>query len=243
MAPEFGSSDAPFCRDIPLKRMVHVREWPHGHISVDWSASERSARYVCKYLLSDDKNNAWFSLSKKPPLGAAWFAQKAALAVDFNTLPSSFEYLPPGGSKDRSYLMTGATRRDYMNAICINPAMRASMGEWVQKSFDKFERQRFIDICAAVPPEHVFRIIAERLAESARSLSKVQACLLYEDHFQSDLNEDDLCGRFAALLFGIEDNDKAFEAFYRANPDHLQGLISAALREQADRSEPGSGYF
>ncbi len=228
--PEFGSADAPFCREIPFKRMVHIREWPHGHISVDWSASERSARYVCKYLLSDDKNNAWFSLSKKPPLGAAWFAQKAASAVEYGVLPSSFEYLPPGGSKDRPYLMTGATRRDYMNAITINPARRVSMGEWVQKSFDKYERERFIDICAACPPEHVMARMAENCAERALSLSKVQARLLYENYL---MDNSDFSSDVAAAIFGIENNDKAFEAFYRANPEHLRSFVASALAKQA----------
>ncbi|XZQ27849.1 rolling circle replication-associated protein [Rhodobacter capsulatus] len=114
----------PFSRQIPQKRMVHIREWPHGHIKVDWSASEKSARYVCKYLLSDNKNNAWFSLSKKPALGAAWFARKAALARELGVLPSSFEYLPPGGSRNKTYLMTGATRRDYLDAITQDDADR-----------------------------------------------------------------------------------------------------------------------
>lgn len=144
-------SSAPFCREIPQKRMVHIREWPHGHITCDWSASEKSARYVCKYLLSDDKNNAWFSLSKKPTLGSAWFAQKAAKAKEFAVLPSSFNYLPPGGDRGKSYLMTGATRRDYLNAITTDPALRGRMSEWVQKTFDKHHAARIIADLEAQP--------------------------------------------------------------------------------------------
>lgn len=144
---------APFCREIPHKRMVHIREWPHGHISVDWSASERAIRYVCKYLLADDKNNAWFSLSKKPALGAAWFAKKAALARDLQVLPSSFEYLPPGGNRARPYLMTGATRRDYLDAITQDPADRPRMSEWVGKTFDKHEHARAVEERESQSPE------------------------------------------------------------------------------------------
>ncbi|WP_444462071.1 rolling circle replication-associated protein [Rhodobacter capsulatus] len=160
--PAYGTPDAPFCREIPQKRMVHIREWPHGHITVDWSASEKSARYVCKYLLADNKNNAWFSLSKKPALGAAWFARKAALARELGVLPSSFEYLPPGGSKDKRYLMTGATRRDYLDAITQDDADREKMSEWVQKSFDKAQlrrmRERFEALPLADQIEHFERI-------------------------------------------------------------------------------------
>lgn len=160
--PGYGTHDAPFCREIPQKRMVHIREWPHGHIKVDWSASEKSARYVCKYLLADNKNNAWFSLSKKPTLGAAWFARKAALARELGVLPSSFEYLPPGGSRNKTYLMTGATRRDYLDAITQDDADRGKMSEWVQKTFDKAQlrrvRERFEAFTAIERAEAVDRL-------------------------------------------------------------------------------------
>ena len=151
-----------FCRDIPQKQMVHLREWPHGHATVDWSASEASIRYVCKYLLSDNKNNAWFSLSKKPPLGAAWFAKKAAVAVELAVLPVSFEYLPPGGEKGRKYLMTGATRRDYLNAITTDPAHVGRMSEWVRKTFEKHERQRLLLALNSQPWETIWQALVDR---------------------------------------------------------------------------------
>lgn len=141
--PSFADqSYAPFCREIPQERMVHIREWPHGHITVDWSMTEKSVRYVCKYLTKDDKNNAWFSLSKKPALGARFFAAKAAKARELSVLPSSFDYMPPGGNRERPYLMTGASRRDYLNAITQDETRRSRMSEWVQKSFDKQAKQR-----------------------------------------------------------------------------------------------------
>lgn len=169
----YGATDAPFCREIPHKRMVHIREWPHGHITADWSASEQSCRYVCKYLLADNKNNAWFSLSKKPALGSAWFAQKARKAKDFAVLPSSFEYQPPGCSTDRPYLMTGATRRDYLNAITLDPEVRSRMSEWVQKAFDKYELQRFRDECNAHPFEVFFASLKEKLERQEEFTDKI----------------------------------------------------------------------
>lgn len=138
---------APFCREIPSDRdrLIHISEWPHGHVTCEWSGGESAIRYVCKYLLADDKNNAWFSISKKPALGAAWFAQKAARARDYGVLPSSFEYLPPGGNRERPYLMTGATRRDYLAACAPKAADRPRMSEWVQRTYDKHERARRIE--------------------------------------------------------------------------------------------------
>lgn len=146
---------APFSRQIPQKRMYHIREWPHGHIQADWTGDEAAIRYVCKYLLAENKNNAWFSCSKKPTLGHEWFMRKAQKARDLDVLPSSFEYLPPGGRRDRPYLLTGATRRDYLNAISTDPDLKPRMSEWVRKSFEKYERQRWLAIIDALPPDEV----------------------------------------------------------------------------------------
>lgn len=182
-----SQADAPFCREIPQKRMVHIREWPHGHVKCDWSGSERAARYVCKYLLSDDKENVWFSLSKKPALGAEWFAGRAKLARDLGALPSSFEYLPPGGSKDRPYLMTGATRRDYLNAITQDENDRSRMSEWVLKSFDKYSNLRWKKSLESLPLEvqqEAFSAIIDRRADLERLYRKhdqMRLCAFFDD--------------------------------------------------------------
>lgn len=144
----YSQDDAPFCDEIPQMRMVHIREWPHGHVKVDWQINERAIRYVCKYLLKGTKEY-WFSLSKKPALGHAWFQEKAAKARELGVLPSGFEYLPPGGDKSKSYLMTGATRRDYLNAITMDPDDMSRMSEWVAKTFEKHHRKRVQDVLEA----------------------------------------------------------------------------------------------
>lgn len=143
----------PFDDRIPQLRMSHIREWPHGHIFADWSADERSIKYVCKYLLSDQKNRVWLSMSKRPQLGAEWFAQKAEQARKLGVLPSTFDYLPPGATRSRPYVMTGATRRDYLNAIIQNPDGKPKMSEWVLKTFEKHERQRLIESLESLPLE------------------------------------------------------------------------------------------
>lgn len=176
--------DAPFCREIPSKRMVHIREWPHGHIECDWSADARAVRYVCKYLTREDKQNGWFSLSKKPALGAEFFAKRAAMARDLDVLPHSFEYLPPGAKKDGKYLMTGATRRDYLAAVIGDrpdfppdlhgygdPALRARMSEWVRATYEKYERLKLMDNIEAMPFDEFF---AEMLDERKREELRVE---------------------------------------------------------------------
>lgn len=148
-----SQDDAYFCRDIAQMRMTHIREWPHGHIQVDWNADERSLRYVCKYLLKPEKHNAWFTLSKRPALGNEWFMQKAALAKSLGVLPVEWSYLPPGGNPKRKYMITGATRRDYLNAITTNPDDKPRMSEWTLKTFEKHERARLLDYLNKLPLE------------------------------------------------------------------------------------------
>lgn len=156
----WGPENAPFCSEIPHKKMVHLREWPHGHVSVDWSASEESVRYVCKYLQKYEGTQVWFSLSKKPALGAAFFADKAQQALELGVLPQTWNYLPPSGNKDKSYYLRGASRRDYLLAMVpedIRPRFelfsksghQERVNEWVVKSIQKaLKREHLRDLAA-----------------------------------------------------------------------------------------------
>lgn len=160
----------PLSRQMPQQDMCHIREWPHGHVVADWSASEKSVRYCCEYLRQDGKKTAWFSMSKKPPLGFEWFAEKAARNREFGVMPSSFEYMPPGGKPGKVYLMTGATRRDYLNLICQDRDERPRMSKWVRATFDKLERQAFAEACSVSIPwadDH----FAVREAETSRMMA------------------------------------------------------------------------
>ena len=184
-------TSARFSDKIPHNEMVHIREWPHGHILCDWSFSEKSVRYVCKYLLKEDKNSAWLSLSKKPAIGSEWFQQKAAIAKALGVLPSSWNYLPPGGDKDKAYFMSGATRRDYLNAITTNADDMAKANEWTQKTFAKYARQRLLRELEAQPPHVIDAAVNERhereqeqarLAAFFRHLAEV-------DHFDEMMHD------------------------------------------------------
>lgn len=173
--------------------MHHVREWPHGHVVVDWAFSERSVAYVAKYLLAEDKNNAWSSCSKKPPLGAVWFAEKAARARALGVLPSTFEYLPPGASREKPFLMTGATRRDYLNAITVDPALKSRMSEWVLKTFEKHERARLVEFLEGQPLTVLDECFNER-RDSARARYDLQqffANRRYADYLDDLLSQSD----------------------------------------------------
>lgn len=211
----------PLSRQMPQEDMCHIREWPHGHVKTDWSASEKSVRYCCEYLRQDDKKSAWFSMSKKPPLGFEWFAAKAARNVELGVLPSSFEYMPPGGKPGKVYLMTGATRRDYLNMITKDRGERPRMSKWVRATFDKIERQAFVEASDIGKPW-----ADDHFSARQPDLAKLLSRLRFEDFEQdqpSDKFGDEDWVRLAAY-YGIENNGEAFEKFFRENPDFLDRI-------------------
>lgn len=143
-------------------KMSDIEAWPHGHVFVDArGANEAALRYACKYVLKGEPGRCWFSLSKKPSLGSAFFAKKAAQLVERDVMPRSFEYMPPGGTPGKAYLLTGASRRDYLQAIIDglrkkNSALFrhnrmtglfrqtfGSLSEWVQAAVEKLERDEY----------------------------------------------------------------------------------------------------
>lgn len=132
----------------PQQVNFHMHEWPHGHVYADWSADVRAIRYAAKYLNKREPGRSWFSVSKKPALGAAHFAALAARCVAHGVLPAALEYVAPGDSERKQrYLITGASRRDYLLAIidgwCQHrPLDMARLNEWVRAMVEKALKQR-----------------------------------------------------------------------------------------------------
>lgn len=104
------------------------KHWQHGHSvweelkdGYDASAS-RAVRYVCKYLLKNDEDEAAQMLgprlSKKPPLGDAWLRERAAQYVRQGLAPQDLFYTFPdvlgknGGLK--RFKLSGVSAENYM---------------------------------------------------------------------------------------------------------------------------------
>lgn len=150
----FGQGPEP---DIALECNTHIEAWPHGHIFVERPKDWRAMRYVCKYALKEQQAafnpaaQSWFTLSKKPPLGDAFFAALAERTVEMGTLPSTFRYIPPGGSDGFQCTMTGATRREFIRRIVAGYGereLRSRMSQWCAESYDKvlrWEHQRAVE--------------------------------------------------------------------------------------------------
>lgn len=167
--------------DWPQQRRFHIPEWPHGHVFADWNVNDRSMRYVCKYLLKWQGTESWFSLSKKPTLGAAFFKKKARQTIEAGVLPSGFEYLPPGGQKKRPYMMTGATRRDYIAAVVVGWLERRDLdvtrlSQWVRVSLAKYERNLAFKLAATkINLASFLRTFKDELDRRRPSLGQVLA--------------------------------------------------------------------
>ena len=68
--------------------------WPYG-FSYFEPVNQNSVRYNCKYVqkdLDDAEAQGHLAMSKKPPIGAAWFAQEAERYVASGLAPQTLEY-------------------------------------------------------------------------------------------------------------------------------------------------------
>lgn len=196
---------------VPQKRKHHIPHWPHGHVFADWDADERSIRYVVKYILKDNSEESWFSLSKKPTLGSEWFQQKAKQVAELGALPSSFEYMPPGGHKGRPYLMTGATRRDYIAAVFDAFAKKQTLrrdrlSEWVLKGLEKLEYQNAVKYRESLPQDEQLEGLEERLDRARPTISQLQKLKLATDNDAVQFTTEDLKGELVCVrpLHGAE---------------------------------------
>ena len=131
--------------EIPHGRIAHHKAWPHGHVKADWNMDEKAMRYVCKYVLKNEPGKYWFTLSKKPAIGSAWFMEKALAAGQLGVLPRSFLYRPPGGDQGRPYMLRGAVKRDYIRAAFDSYLEHhtldlATCSEWIRDAIVKVWR-------------------------------------------------------------------------------------------------------
>lgn len=122
--------------------------WPYGFTQVIWDPGRGGMIYAVKYLLKPSElteSRKPLLMSKKPPLGHDFFMAEADRYVAAKVLPIRFEYRPPGGDERATYIMTGATRRNFLARICeglgLWPVQAMERGnEWVQLAAEKVEK-------------------------------------------------------------------------------------------------------
>lgn len=121
----FGHSPKPPLWD--LNKNIHVKEWPWGHVYVEDAVSERSIRYIAKYLLKGAKrkktrhdnryNKEWVSYSRIPIMGETFIRELAQRYARERVFPWSFKYRPPFAQKNREYQLTGEGRFVFLDEL------------------------------------------------------------------------------------------------------------------------------
>jgi len=147
MPQQFKRYHAP--KPLIFKKRVDQWLWPHGFCYIDDVGTDhRAINYVCKYISKDMCDANWLTLSKKPALGSEVIQSIARRNVKLGVFPKSLSYTPPGGQKNRTYPLSGATRRDFIATI-KNGLPKYTRGrflntredeDWVLKSIHSVER-------------------------------------------------------------------------------------------------------
>lgn len=98
-----------------LRTNFMERHWPHGYSFWDEN-NDRAIRYACKYLQKDlnaSERQGHMALSKKPPLGDAYFKILAKRYVEQGLAPQDLFYSFPEG-KGKRYMMQGVTADNFL---------------------------------------------------------------------------------------------------------------------------------
>lgn len=135
-------------------RRFENKYWPHGF--QHWEApNAASIRYVCKYINKDqgkEERQGHLAMSKKPPLGDAYFRLLAQRYVDQGLAPQDARYAFPD-VKDKNglpkqFYMGGATARNFIEYY--KAAWRCQRGghhpnsTWIEEHDDKIERLTYM---------------------------------------------------------------------------------------------------
>lgn len=212
--------------EIPHKTKTYLEAWsekigtdekgkpimaPLGHVWADWTADDRALRYVCKYILKKEHGKGWFSISKKPTIGAEYFARRAREYARLGIMPRSFEYRAPGG-QDRPYLLTGATRRDMLLAIVQamgeNIPDPKTRSEWVQKGMEKAEKWQHLRQLPLQETEQMIADMKEALDKGRMTDEQSELSVLRTHEFTKWHGEQIMKGLHNGTAFTQERKDR-----------------------------------
>jgi len=165
-----------------------------SHNEVD----ERAIRYVCKYLLKDEGNDYWFTISKKPPIGVQYFLDKADRDAELGVFPQSFNYRPPASKEGRNYLLTGATKRFYLERLINQMAVKHNvpvkkLNEWTYKAIQKLEKWQWNrEYLEQLTPEENIALLSDKLDALRPSEEQAANARAWEEHYQDKKYSENL---------------------------------------------------
>lgn len=144
----FGKGQPP---DIALnKKYQYLHEWPHGFTYAENAGTERSIRYVVKYLVKQKAEQAakkrdtaaqeWFTYSKRPCLGAAGIYDLALKQAEMGIMPYNLRYTPQGAKTNANYSLRGKAEEIYFDTLFakLPNAETLPCNEWVANARDRY---------------------------------------------------------------------------------------------------------
>ncbi|AYP28755.1 MAG: putative replication initiation protein [Microviridae sp.] len=184
--------------EVPHQSNFHWKHWPHGHTYSVNEPDSSVVRYLTKYLQKDkaDGESCWFSMSKKPPLGDAYFRQLAARNAALSANPRHFLYAAPGGVSSRDYQMSGTTRRNYFEYF-IQERLKNGAGEINFASLNESAQNALVKIQSAAHEKAFWRLSsADRFdalfgnLDSQRPSDRQVLKIFFDTHPNGGLNVD-----------------------------------------------------
>lgn len=131
--------------------------WPHGFYTAD-AVNAKSIRYVCKYMRKEfghaeaaEDAQAFFMMSKKPPLGNAYFRGLALRHVEQSLAPRDLNYSFPEDvgtdGKPTRFRMSGVTAMNFIYEYLVQwaenrPNQHAPWSELVEEYSDKLLKEK-----------------------------------------------------------------------------------------------------
>lgn len=119
----------------------YLKEWPHGHVDRD-KVTYKTVRYVCKYVTKDESDpeaQGKVVVSKKPPLGQAYFRQLARRYVQDGLAPQSPSKKPFHPAKGMYYSFAGVNDKEgkriqfWLRDVSLTDFLRTFVNEWTAR--------------------------------------------------------------------------------------------------------------
>lgn len=155
--------------------------WPHGFTYAEALKGDeiRAIRYVCKYVQKDSEEIAFVRMSKKPPLGDAYFRRRANTFAEQGILPKdAFYSFPdvrdPKTGKPRQFYMSGVTLDNFLSEFIerfqerygLHPLDRQHsefLQNWCDKqaprvAVDDIQKRSFRVVARPEPPHFGFNV-------------------------------------------------------------------------------------
>lgn len=179
----------PYIEGQDKRRWSH--HWPHGHVQAEWNTNIRSIRYAARYCLRDLKKTGQYSdtchmLSKHPPLGWSYFNDRAARYAALDRWPTSWKYLPPNGNPKKTYRVSGATRRHFIDRLVYwhgkEPDMR-TIDERLHPAFNEWRKWKQLRNISILDPVYRAELFNEAASESMERREQYERSVNYLDDY------------------------------------------------------------